>query len=144
MLRVPAAALALALTAIGCGGEDPRPVAAVTPSPAPALEVPAECRASVPADAHPPPAYLESPPGQVVVGKTADDNGLTRVEGYVTLEPTAFVGAWRARRDITLVDSESEGFEAEVWAQVGDRQLFWKLKKVCDEGSAFVAVISEP
>ena len=143
-MRAPIAALALALAAAGCGGEDPPPPAAATPAPAaPALDVPAECRDGVPAGATPAPAYLRSPPGQVVVGKTVDDNGLTRVEGYVTLEPTAFVGAWRARGDVQLVDSESEGFEGEVWAQVGERQLFWKVKKVCDEGSTFVAVISE-
>jgi hypothetical protein len=68
--------------------------------------------------------------------------GITRLSGFVGMEPGAFLAAWQARPDVTVVDGENEGFEAEVHIQAAGSQVFWQVKKVCDTGSRFTAIVT--
>jgi hypothetical protein len=101
------------------------------------------CRQYLPEDAVGATASLLNPPAPVAVRPGgASQTGITRVTGYVAMDPGPFLEAWRSRPDVTLLDGENEGFEAEVQLQAPGSQVFWKLKKVCDGGSTFTAIVT--
>src|SRR6185436_21063468 len=102
--------------------------------PAP-VAAPAGCEQDVPKRTAPAPPELAAAPGGPVVSSVRDQAGVTRVEGFVPMNPTQWVGAWRERKDVKLLFSESEGFEGEVFAQVTGAQVFYKFRKVCESGS---------
>jgi hypothetical protein len=150
--RTSLAVLAAAsVAAAGCGGAD-EPEAAATPVPTAAATaaaqvtrggVDADCRRHVPANAVGTPASLLNPPAAVAVAPGAvDDGGIARLHGYVAMDPGTFLAAWRARPDVSVVDGENEGFEAEVHVQGRGTSVFWQVKKVCDTGSTFTAVVT--
>jgi hypothetical protein len=147
-----AVAIVAAFAAAGCGGEDPAPPASPGPpraAPQPAAagvtraDVPADCRASVPRKATGPPAVLLNPPGKVAVAGVTGSGGISRVRGYVAMEPGPFLEAFKQRGDVRFLDGENEGFDAELTVQGGSTQVFWKLKKVCDTGSTFTAIVTQ-
>jgi hypothetical protein len=147
-----AAVLGVAVAAAGCGGGEPSAPVAKTAAPAAAppaaavvkrSDVPADCRASVPQNGLAAPASLLNPPGPVAVASVAGEGGISRVRGYVAMEPGPFLEAFKRRGDVTFLGGENEGFEAEITVQGGSTHVFWRLKKVCDAGSTFVAVVSE-
>ena len=147
MTRAVVALAAAVLAAAGCGGDDDAAPPAATPEPAPATvvrapDVPADCREHVPRPAQPPPPELLQPPGELAVRPRSGEGAITRLRGYVAMEPGAFLEAWRARPDVTLIFGENEGFESEVHLQAGASQVFWQLKKVCDSGSTFTAIVT--
>jgi hypothetical protein len=146
-MLVRVAALAAACLAVaGCGGDDPRAAAPVPTATATAAvlvpgDVEPDCRSHVPGHGAPAPPSLLQPPGAIAVRRVRS-GAIARITGYVDLTPGAFLAAWRARPDVTLVDGEDEGFEAEVHLQTAAAQVFWQLKKVCDTGSTFTAVVT--
>jgi hypothetical protein len=150
-LRLPAALAAACLAVAGCGGDDAEEpaataTAAAAATPAAGLtraDVPADCRQHVPRSAEGAPASLLNPPARVAVRPGAkSDGGITRLSGYVGMDPGAFLAAWQARPDVTVIDGENEGFEAEVHIQAAGSQVFWQVKKVCDSGSRFTAIVT--
>jgi hypothetical protein len=89
------------------------------------------------------PAELLNPPAGVAVEPVATTGGaIKRFRGYVAMEPGPFLAAWRARPDVTVVDGENEGFEAEIHLQTPASQVFWQVKKVCNTGSTFTAIVT--
>jgi hypothetical protein len=149
-MRRPPAVLAIACLAVaGCGrSEAARPSATAAPPAPPAAaltpaDVAADCKAHVPRDAVGAPASLLHPPARVAVRPPAASGGaITRIRGYVDMEPGPFLDAWRARPDVTVTDGENEGFEAEIHLQAPGSQVFWQVKKVCDTGSTFTAIVT--
>jgi hypothetical protein len=77
----------------------------------------------------------------VSVSTVGEQDGAQQVQGYVTLSPAAFLHAWRARSGVH-VEGEEEGFEAEVEVEAGGRRVAWKLRRVCDNGSSFLATVT--
>jgi hypothetical protein len=150
-LRSSAALVTACLAVAGCGGDDAeRPAATATAAAAATAaavltraDVAADCRAHVPHDAAGAPPSLLNPPARVAVRPGGASEGqITRVSGFVGMTPGAFLEAWRGRPDVTVVDGEDEGFEAEVHIQAAGSQVFWQVKKVCDSGSRFTAIVT--
>ena len=138
--------MAAALLA-GCGGDGSSSTRTGTTSPAapaPSFEVPPGCERAAPKTVvtAPVPGLVASTTPVIfeAVGKTGT---ATRAKGFIAMKPGQFVAEFRARKDVQLLFSENEGFEAEVLVAAGETQTFYKLTSACDGGSEVVAVVTE-
>lgn len=142
--------LAVALVLCACGSGDTKPVAAApTPEPTPTAAggpVPLGCEHAVPATQVATPKGLVRPDDlRVIVASTSkrpDDPRITVVEGYVEKVPSALMKSFTGAKDLRVIFSEDEEFEAEVLVSDGRYRAFWKVVRTCLAASRFTALYS--
>ena len=95
----------------------------------------------------PSPAPNRPPAGSIIPPSTRltavrEEPPLTQLNGYVEMTPRE-VRAWvEARDDLTVQQSEDEGYESELLVSRGKYTTFIKARAVCKEASVLAEVIA--
>jgi hypothetical protein len=88
----------------------------------------------------PPPGALLPPSARITAVR--DQPPLTQLNGYVEMTPVQ-VRAWvESQRDLTVNQSEDEGYESELLVSDGEYETFIKAVAVCSTASLLAEVIA--
>jgi hypothetical protein len=81
-------------------------------------------------------------PDEFVVLKVEKQKPLTNITGFVPLTPAAFERSFATMKDITILLTENEVFEAELLVTNGSHRTFLKATATCSTGSTVLAVVA--
>jgi len=129
----PALVLAGTALAFGACGSTEREASSA------AAGVPVECARAVPVRPLDLPAGFPRPKGTILAEPAQGDNRLRQVRGFVTRLPGDAIADIGRTPGAKVIDSEDEGFDAEVTISAAGRRTFFKFVKVCEAGSRFTA-----
>jgi hypothetical protein len=78
-----------------------------------------------------------------VLTSSRRDGPITRVSGFVGLTPQQVRRAYESDEDLSVIFSEDEVIESEVFVSDGSRTTFIKAVAVCETGSELQGAFSE-